>query len=81
MKKERLIRAEVNNAEFIYPYIDNMLQARKMGVKAMNEKYNLNVSVEFSSIWKNRNIAEALESGADDRIKNSNNGNNTKPII
>lgn len=80
MKKERLINAEVNNAEFIYPYIDNMLQARKTGVEAMNEKYNLNVSVEFNSIWKNRNIVEALESGANDRVKNTDDKNNSKPI-
>lgn len=54
MKKERLITSEITNADFIYPLVDNMLDSRTNFINQLNEKYNLDCSVSFSSSWKSR---------------------------
>ena len=62
MKKERLISEEIEiNSNSIYPYIDNMLNCRIRAVEAMNEKYNLEVTVEFASSWAEREQVQELE--------------------
>lgn len=53
MKKERLITSEVENNNIMYPLIDNMKDCRNKLVTDINNKYNLKVSVDFSSSWKN----------------------------
>ncbi len=54
-KKERLIRAEVEqNQELLYPFINNMYNNRVAAVEKLNELYNLNVNVEYGSVWVNR---------------------------
>lgn len=56
-KKERLITAEVEqDKELLYPLVNNMYANRLDGVKAINDKFNLNVTVEYGSVWKDRNI-------------------------
>lgn len=56
MKRERLTSSETNlNLEALYPFIDDMLQCRQEAVEKINELYNLDISVEFGSVWKNRN--------------------------
>ncbi len=68
MKKERLITSEVEiGKNSVYPLVDNMLNSRRKGLKELNDKYNLNVKVEFTSSWELRfnlgeNISE-LEGG------------------
>lgn len=54
MKKERLITSEIENADFIYPLVDNMLDNRLDFVSKLNDKYNLEVEVSFSSSWEYR---------------------------
>lgn len=54
MKKERLITSEIENADFIYPLVDNMLDSRIEFINKLNEKYTLECSVDFSSSWKFR---------------------------
>ena len=55
MKKERLITSEVEvGKNSVYPLVDNMLNSRRKGLKELNEKYNLNVEVEFTSSWELR---------------------------
>ena len=71
MKKERLITSEVEvGKNSIYPLVDNMLNSRRKGLKELNEKYNLNVKVEFTSSWELRfNLGEnitKLEGGEED---------------
>lgn len=58
MKKERLITSEIENADFIYPLVDNMLDSRTEFINKLNEKYNLECSVDFSSSWKFREKEE-----------------------
>lgn len=62
MKKERLITSEVEvGKNSVYPLVDNMLNSRKKGLKELNEKYNLNVKVEFTSSWELRfNLGENI---------------------
>lgn len=71
MKKERLITSEVEvGKNSVYPLVDNMLNSRKKGLKELNEKYNLNVKVEFTSSWELRfNLGEnvsKLEGGEEE---------------
>ena len=67
MKKERLISEEIEiNSNSIYPYIDNMLNCRIEALEAMNEKYNLEVTVEFSSSWAEREQVQELEEVQED---------------
>lgn len=54
MKKERLITSEIENADFIYPLVDNMLDNRLEFISKLNNKYNLEVEVSFSSSWEYR---------------------------
>lgn len=61
-KKERLITAEVEqDKELLYPLVNNMYANRIDGVKAINDKFNLNVTVEYGSVWKDRNINRGAE--------------------
>lgn len=74
MKKERLISSEVEiGKNSVYPLVDNMLNSRRKGIKELNEKYNLNVKVEFTSSWELRfnlgeNISE-LKGGDEDNLE------------
>ena len=59
MKKERLINAEVElNNDVLYPLIDDMIQCREEGLKQINELFDLDIQVKFSSSWayKNRDV-------------------------
>ena len=76
MKKERLITSEVEvGKNSIYPLVDNMLNSRRKGLKELNDKYNLNVEVEFTSSWELRfNLGEninELEGGGEDEESNN----------
>lgn len=52
MKKERLITSEIDQQnDGLYPLVYNMLEQRKKAVELLNEKYGLNVSVSFGSVW------------------------------
>lgn len=56
MKRERLNSSEVDmNTEQLYPLIDNMRLNRENAVERLNEFFDLDVSVEFGSIWKKKN--------------------------
>lgn len=63
MKKERLITSEIETGlNSIYPLVDNMLNSRKKGIQQLNDKYGLNVEIEFTSSWEYRlNLGENLE--------------------
>ena len=76
MKKERLITSEVEvGKNTAYPLVDNMLNSRRKGLKELNDKYNLNAKVEFTSSWELRyNLGEnitKLEDGEEEKTNNS----------
>lgn len=53
MKRERLNSSEVDmNSEQLRPLVDNMLKARQKSIERLNSHFNLDVSVDFGSIWK-----------------------------
>lgn len=62
MKKERLVTSEIETGlNSIYPLVDNMLNSRKTALNEINEKFNTNISVEFTSSWEYRlNLGENL---------------------
>lgn len=73
-KKERLITAEVEqNKELLYPLVNNMFTNRVKAVDELNKKYDLDVSVEYGSIWKYRNLkgVEDEDSGMENKTGNS----------
>lgn len=56
MKRERLTTNEIEvNKNASYPLVDNMLKNRQQAVDAINEMFNTDISVEYSSIWKGIN--------------------------
>ena len=64
MKKERLVSSEIETGlNSIYPLVDNMLNSRKQAITKVNEKYNTNITIEFTSSWEYRlNLGENLTS-------------------
>ena len=52
MKRERLNSAEVlQNEDTIYPFVDNMMKCRLNAVRELNEKYGLELDVDYGSVW------------------------------
>lgn len=73
MKKERLISSEIETGlNSIYPLVDNMLNCRKQAINKVNEKYNTNINVEFTSSWEYRlNLGENLtHDDVEENVKN-----------
>ena len=67
MKRERLTTNEIEvNKNASYPLIDNMLRNRKQAVEKINKMFDLDINVEFSSIWN----------GTNEDDNNGNNGDN-----
>ena len=55
MKRSRLVSDEVAlNLDSLYPLVDNMLEQRKQGVQDIKDKFNIDISVEFTSSWEYR---------------------------
>ena len=53
MKREAINSSEAQLGEdALQPFIDTMLRCRKEACELLNEKYGLDVSVEFNSAWK-----------------------------
>ena len=55
MKRERLNTSEVRmNDDSLFPLIDNMLENRQNGITTLNEMFDLNITVDLSSVWKTK---------------------------
>lgn len=71
MKRERLTTNEIEvNKNASYPLIDNMLRNRKQAVEKINKMFDLDIDVEFSSIWN----------GTHEDDNDGNNGDNPTTI-
>lgn len=52
MKRERLNLGETSmNIDLLLPYVDDMLRERQQAVKAINEMYGTEITVELNSSW------------------------------
>ena len=73
MKRERLTTNEIEvNKNASYPLIDNMLRNRKQAVEKINQMFDLDIDVEFTSIWNGTN--EDDNNGTNGDIPTNNNG-------
>lgn len=74
MKRERINSSEVEmNTDALHTLIDNMLYNRLLGIGLLNERYNLNASVDYGSIWKTRSLEkEELHEEIEDETKSIN---------
>ena len=83
MKRERLTTNEIEvNKNASYPLIDNMLRNRKQAVKKINKMFDLDIDVEFSSIWNGTNEDDNNGTNGDNLTNNNDtslNGGVDKP--
>lgn len=53
MKRESLGDGETSlNEDILKPLVDQMLEVRKQDVEKINQMYGTNITVDFSSVWK-----------------------------
>ena len=72
MKRERLTTNEIEvNKNASYPLIDNMLRNRKQAVEKINKMFDLDIDVEFSSIWNGTNEDDNNGSNGDNPISDN----------
>ena len=75
MKRERLTTNEIEvNKNASYPLVDNMLKNRQQAVDAINEMFDVNISVEYSSIWR------GINDNSDNSISNNGNDENNSSV-
>lgn len=56
MKREAINGNEAGmNEESLKPFVDDMLECRREALKKINEQFDTNITVEFSSSWVRRN--------------------------
>ena len=76
MKRERVNSEEVNaNNDLLFPFIYNMLENRLTAITQLNEKYSLEIAVDFGSIWK----VKAIEK-VDNIVNDVSRGTDNEPI-
>ena len=72
MKRERLTTNEIEvNKNASFPLIDNMLRNRKQAVEKINKMFDLDIDVEFSSIWNSTNEDDNNGINGDSAINNN----------
>ena len=75
MKRERLTTNEIEvNKNASYPLVDNMLKNRQQAVDAINKMFDVNVSVEYSSIWR------GINDNSDNTINDDGNDENNDTV-
>ena len=68
MKRESIQQNESDmNHDSLKPLIDDMLECRQDFCEWMNDNFGLNMSVEFNSIWAERELMEvaAIDAATD----------------
>lgn len=59
MKRESINSNEAQlNEDSLRPFIYNMLVCRKDFVERLNKRYNLNVTVELNTVWKEKEVSD-----------------------
>lgn len=75
MKRERLTTNEIEvNKNASYPLVDNMLKNRQQAVDAINEMFDVDISVEYGSIWR------GINDNSDNSISNNGNDENNVAV-
>lgn len=78
MKRERLNKSEVlMNIDNLLPFIENMFTERKNAVDAVNKMFDLDIVVDYNSVWKTTHehadketaFAETDETGVGDEVQ------------
>ena len=65
MKRERLTAGEIEvGDDSNYPFVYNMLKCRVKAMELLNEMFNLNINVDFGSVW-----AKSSKEVIDDKIE------------
>lgn len=79
-KRENVSELEASqNADYLLPLVDNMLECRKRGMDEVNKMYGTNISVEFSPLWKKmRSSVEAKEPTEPEKTEEPTEPENTK---
>ena len=55
MKREAINSDESSlNDDVLLPFIDDMMSQRRIAIEKINSMFNLNISIEFNSSWKNQ---------------------------
>lgn len=71
MKRERLTSNETElNTDILYPFIDDMLENRRVAMDKVNELFDTNIEVNFNGVWLNRIIELKKELNVLDEIEN-----------
>lgn len=74
MKRESINSNESQlNDDMLTPLIDDLLESRRRGIKEVNEMFGTDISVDFSSAWKENEVTTMLEIQAEGE-KNDGNG-------
>ena len=75
MKRERLTTNEIEvNKNASYPLVDNMLKNRQQAVDDINKMFDVDISVEYSSIWR------GINDNSDTSISNNGNDENNVAV-
>lgn len=70
MKRERLTAGEIEvGDDSNYPFVYNMLKCRVKAMELLNEMFDLEINVDFGSVW-----AKSSKEVIDDKIKSDENG-------
>ena len=73
MKRERLNTSEVEmNTDNLYPLVDNLFRNRKEAIEKINEIFGLKIEIEFTSIWKLKQLEleQTVENAIEDESEN-----------
>lgn len=71
MKRESLNSNETQlNDDMLMPLIDNMLLERQQAVDKINQKFGLNIEVNYSSAWEN-NVADVYDKQGGDGVEDN----------
>ena len=83
MKRERLTSSEVEQGDDgLFPLVFNMLKCRMKGVEKLNSKYDLQLNVDFGSVWSKGSkevIDDAIKPNSETSVKTGSNSNSENP--
>ena len=69
MKRERLTAGEIEvGDDSNYPFVYNMLKCRVKAIELLNEMFNLNINVDFGSVWA-KSSKEVIDDKLDGDLK------------